>query len=437
MPQHQLAVVELERRSTGVTEGSVAAGASKCSSNGEEPQELHDVIHARRIGGFPEKPESLGVTTTRLAGITAGALEKYAMISRNTASRSQICPMNNPYDAILILSFGGPEGMDDVMPFLENVTRGRNIPVERLQAVAHHYEIFGGVSPINAHNRALISALKEAFDREKISLPIYWGNRNWHPFVEDTFKEMTAAGVQKVLAFVTSAYASYSGCRMYLNDVERAKTSAGADSPIVHKLPLFFDHPLFVEANSEHLMEALHQLPADRAQSAQIVFTAHSVPQSMAANCQYEAQLARTASLICERTGRSNHAIVYQSRSGPPNQPWLGPDICDYLKEFAASSSATKDIIVQPIGFISDHMEVMYDIEIEAKQVAAECGLNLIRAATAGTHPAFVQMIVELIKVRLQKPEPDSFLSCPPDCCPSPQPSAPSRPLNTQGREHD
>ncbi|MBY0549896.1 MAG: ferrochelatase [Candidatus Obscuribacterales bacterium] len=345
--------------------------------------------------------------------------------------------MHTNYDAILILSFGGPEGMDDVMPFLENVTRGRNIPVERLQAVAHHYEIFGGVSPINAHNRALISALKGALDREGLSLPIYWGNRNWHPFVEDTFKEMTAAGVQKVLAFVTSAYASYSGCRMYLNDIDRAKAAAGAGSPIVHKLPLFFDHPLFIEANSDHLLNALNQLPPDRAQSAQVVFTAHSVPKSMADNCDYEKQLAFTASRICERTGRSGHAVVYQSRSGPPSQPWLGPDICDYLKEFAAGTSSTKDVIVLPLGFISDHMEVMYDIEVEAKQIAAECGLNLIRAATAGTHPAFVQMIVELIKVRLQKPEPDNFVSCPADCCPAAAPGAPSRPLHTQGGKHD
>lgn len=361
---------------------------------------------------------------------------EYAMIYCDT-SEFQICPMHSPYDAILILSFGGPEGMDEVMPFLENVTRGRNIPVERLQAVAHHYEIFGGVSPINAHNRALISALKSALDREEISLPIYWGNRNWHPFVEDTFKEMTAKGVHKVLAFVTSAYASYSGCRMYLNDIDRAKTAAGPDSPIVHKLPLFFDHPLFVEANSDHLMDALRHLPPDRAQAAQIVFTAHSVPQSMADNCKYEAQLALTASLVCERTGRSNHTVVYQSRSGPPNQPWLGPDICDYLKEFAASTSATKDVIVLPLGFISDHMEVMYDIEIEAKQVAAECGLNLVRAATAGTHPAFIQMIVELIKLRLQEPEADDFISCPPNCCPAAAPGAQSRPVDTQGRKHD
>lgn len=345
--------------------------------------------------------------------------------------------MHSPYDAILLLSFGGPEGMPDVMPFLENVTRGRNIPTERLQAVAHHYEIFGGVSPINENNRKLIAALESALHREGIALPIYWGNRNWHPFVEDTFKDMIAAGIRKVIVFVTSAYGSFSGCRMYLNDLERASAAAGEESPLAHKLPLFYDHPLFIEANSDHLLKALSVLPQDRAEKAQIVFTAHSVPQSMATNCLYEEQLACTASLIAQKTGRSNYAVVYQSRSGPPGQPWLGPDICDYLKELSQGSPALKDVIVQPIGFISDHMEVMYDIEVEAKQVAAQCGLNLIRAATAGIHPSFVQMIVELIKSRLQNPEGENFLSCPRDCCPSGAPAAPSRPLHTQGTKHD
>lgn len=327
--------------------------------------------------------------------------------------------METPYDAILILSFGGPEGMDDVMPFLENVTRGRNIPRERLLSVAHHYELFGGISPINEQNRQLIKALKPELVSRHIDLPVYWGNRNWHPFVEDTFQQMATDGVTKVIAFATSAYGSYSGCRMYLDDIARGINAAGTNAPVVHKLPLFYNHPLFIEANCDHLTQALQQLPEERRQSAHVVFTAHSVPLSMAQNCHYEKQLAEAASLTCARAGLTSYQLVYQSRSGPPSQPWLGPDICDFLKSVASDATTSRDVIVQPIGFISDHMEVMFDIEVEAKQVAAECGLNLIRAATAGTHPAFIRMIAELIESRITSPQPNDYMSCPPDCCPS------------------
>ncbi len=324
--------------------------------------------------------------------------------------------MDSPYDALLLVSFGGPEGMDDVMPFLKNVTRGRNIPIERLEAVAHHYELFGGVSPINEQNRLLIHALSDELKKYEIPLPIYWGNRNWHPYLTDTVKEMTAHGIRKALAFVTSTYSSYSGCRTYLNDIDNARQSAGAAAPVIHKLPVFYDHPLFIEANADHLQQTLEEISVDRRGGAQIVFTAHSIPSYMADNCSYTSQLEETCRLVCARAGRRDYTLVYQSRSGPPGQAWLGPDICDFIREIS-TKSISQDVVIQPVGFISDHMEVMYDIDVEARDVASQMGVRLYRAKTAGTHPSFVSMIRELITAKLMSPEPASFQSCAFDCC--------------------
>lgn len=327
--------------------------------------------------------------------------------------------MNSPYDALVLVSFGGPEGPEQVIPFLENVVRGRNVPRERLLSVAHHYEIFGGVSPINEQNRLLIKALNEALLSRAIDLPVYWGNRNWHPYLSDTVKQMAADGVKKALAFVTSAYSSYSGCRMYINDIESARAAAGEVAPIIHKLPVFYNNALFVEANADHLLQTLHEIPVERREDAVIIFTAHSIPLSMADSCAYVEQLQETCRLVCQRARPgAEFKLVYQSRSGAPGQPWLEPDVCDYLREVSKVSSA-KDVVIQPIGFISDHMEVMYDIEVEARGVASELGLNLYRAPTAGTHPKFVDMICDLIQDKLEKPELDSFQSCAPDCCPA------------------
>jgi len=331
--------------------------------------------------------------------------------------------MVQPYDALIFVSFGGPEGMDDVMPFLENVLRGRNVPRERMLAVAHHYELFGGTSPINAQNRALIAALENELAANGLRLPVYWGNRNWHPLLADTLRQMKADGIKRALAFVTSAYSSYSGCRQYREDIERAREEVGEGAPEVDKLRVFYNHPGFIAPNVENLQTALAQIPAPRRADAHIAFTAHSIPSSMAANCDYQAQLLETCRLVAEGAGHSNWQLVFQSRSGSPMQPWLEPDICDHLR--ALHASGTTDVVVAPVGFISDHMEVLYDLDTEAQAVAREIKLNLVRAATVGTHPAFVRMIRELILERMTTNPIKPALGtrganhdvCPVDCC--------------------
>lgn len=331
--------------------------------------------------------------------------------------------MSQTYDAILILSFGGPEGMEDVMPFLSNVLRGRNVPESRMREVAHHYELFGGVSPINEQNRLLISALERELEENGPRLPIYWGNRNWHPMLADTLRQMRDDGVKNALAFVTSAYSSYSGCRQYREDVERAREAVGEDAPRVEKLRSFFNHPGFVGPNVENLRAALEQIPEARRAAAHVTFTAHSIPEAMAAGCDYERQLLETCRLVAQGAGQEQWRLAFQSRSGPPTQAWLVPDICDYLREL--KSSGVEDVVVAPVGFISDHMEVLYDLDTEARQLSEEMGLNMIRAATVGTHPEFIKMIRELILERLDASAPRRALGpllsshdvCPADCC--------------------
>jgi ferrochelatase len=328
-----------------------------------------------------------------------------------------------PYDALLVVSFGGPEAPDEVMPFLENVLRGRNVPRERMLQVAHHYELFGGVSPINGQNRALIAALKKELDASGLNLPIYWGNRNWHPLLADTLREMRQDGIRRALAFVTSAYSSYSGCRQYREDIERARESVGIGAPPVEKLRAFYNHPGFVGPNVENLRIALARIPYERRRAARVAFTAHSIPLSMASNCDYQAQLLETCRLVAEGAGHAHWQLVFQSRSGSPMQPWLEPDICDHLREL--KSAGATDAVVAPVGFISDHMEVLYDLDTEAQQVAQEIGINMIRAATVGTHPTFVGMIRELITERMTTnpvrlalgTRGASHDTCPADCC--------------------
>ena len=331
--------------------------------------------------------------------------------------------MNQRYDAILLVSFGGPEGMEEVMPFLENVLRGRNVPAERMRAVAHHYELFGGVSPINGQNRALMAALKDELEASGLRLPIYWGNRNWHPLLADTLRQMADDGIRHALAFVTSAYSSYSGCRQYRENIERAREEVGAGAPRVDKLRAFYNHPGFVEPNAEHLRAALEQIPSERRGAAHVAFTAHSIPLSMATGCDYEAQLLETCRLVAASAGHENWRLVFQSRSGAPTQKWLEPDILDYLREL--KSEGTRDAVVAPVGFISDHMEVLYDLDIEAQRLSEELGLNMIRAATVGTHPTFVRMIRQLILERMDANPSRPALGtrgashdvCPADCC--------------------
>jgi ferrochelatase len=332
--------------------------------------------------------------------------------------------MTQPYDAILILSFGGPEGKDDVIPFLENVLRGRNVPRERMMEVAHHYELFGGVSPINAQNRALIKALQQEFDAHDIQLPIYWGNRNWHPMLADALRQMAADGVKNALAFVTSAYSSYSGCRQYREDIQRAQAEVGEGTPQVSMLRKFYNHPGFIEPNVENIRSALHQFPAERQAATQLIFTAHSIPESMARTSRYEGQLNETCRLIASALKHDNWKLVYQSRSGAPGQPWLVPDIGEYIQMLYADG--VTDMVIAPVGFISDHTEVLYDLDVEARQLADTLELHMVRAATVGVHPAFISMIRELIVERLEPNIEKRYLGscgpshdvCPADCCP-------------------
>jgi protoporphyrin/coproporphyrin ferrochelatase len=332
--------------------------------------------------------------------------------------------MNPPaYDAILILSFGGPEKPDEVMPFLENVLRGRNVPQERKLEVAEHYYHFGGKSPINEQNRELIAGLQQELDSHGPQLPIYWGNRNWHPYLTDTLRKMQADGVRHALAFVTSVFSSYSGCRQYLEDIDRARAELGDAAPQIDKLRSFYNHPLFIEAETDRVRAAVDKIPTDRRAAAQLLFTAHSVPLAMAESSGYRAQLNESCGLVAGNSGFESWRLVYQSRSGAPGQPWLEPDIGDVLREMQPGA----DVIVVPIGFISDHMEVLFDLDTEALEISEERGLHMVRAATVGVHPAFLAMIRELIRERMGLcparaigkcgPNHDA---CPADCCPAP-----------------
>ena len=331
--------------------------------------------------------------------------------------------MDETFDALIIVSFGGPEGMDEVMPFLENVLRGKNVPRERMRAVAHHYELFGGVSPINAQTRALIAALEKELETKGPRLPIYWGNRNWHPLLADTLRRMHDDGIKNALGFFTSAYSSYSGCRQYLEDIIRAQGLVEQGAPQISKLRAFYNHPGFIEPNVEQVRAALQRIPEERREMAQLAFTAHSIPLSMAAGCDYEAQLRETCRLVAEGAGHPRWRLVFQSRSGPPTQPWLEPDICDYLAEL--KETGTEDVVVAPVGFISDHMEVIYDLDTEARALCEKINLNMVRASTVGTHPRFIRMIRELILERLNPDSPRPYLGtrgtrpdvCPTDCC--------------------
>ena len=302
------------------------------------------------------------------------------------------------YDALLVLSFGGPEGPADVMPFLENVTQGRSIPRDRLAEVAEHYHHFGGVSPINAQNRALIDVLDADLRANGVRLPIYFGNRNWHPFVADTVARMRDDGVARALVFVTSAFSSYSGCRQYREDVVRALATIGAGAVAFDKIRVFYNHPGFVGPMAARVREAVSRLPeADRA-DVEVVFTAHSIPLAMARGCAYEAQLQEACRLVADAASRPRFRLAYQSRSGSPHVPWLEPDILDAVEDLHAAGRDT--VVVVPIGFISDHMEVLFDLDEEATARAQDLGMTLIRAGTVGTDPDFVAMIRELILER-------------------------------------
>jgi len=342
------------------------------------------------------------------------------------------------YDAILVVSFGGPEGHEDVIPFLENVLRGRNVPRERMLAVAQHYYHFDGKSPINQQTRELIAALKDELAQHGPKLPIYWGNRNWHPMLADTLRQMKSDGIKRALAFITSAYSSYSGCRQYREDIARAQAEVGEGAPQVDKLRVFFNHPGFLEATEDRIKDALAELADASLRSAeppkaavpthvQVVYVAHSIPISMANTSDYVKQLEEVRRLASETLGIQNDTLVYQSRSGAPGQPWLEPDILDYLRDVKQKNLASA-VVIAPISFISDHMEVLYDLDIQAKQLCDSLGLPMARAKTVGVHPKFIAMIRELILERTGVAERRASGTlgsredvCGEDCCPAPQ----------------
>jgi ferrochelatase len=300
-----------------------------------------------------------------------------------------------------VISFGGPERREDVIPFLENVLRGRGVPQARMMEVAEHYYHFGGRSPINDQNRELIAKLREA-----VALPVYWGNRNWHPFLADTLRQMRDDGVKRAVAFVTSAFGSYSGCRQYIEDIERARAEVEG-APQIVKIPPFSAHPRFLAAMTEKVRAAVEQLP-----NARLVFTAHSVPVSMADTSPYIRELEAASARVAQGGGRDEWRLVYQSRSGAPGQPWLGPDILDHLREIRS------DVVIAPIGFLSDHMEVIYDLDTEARAVCDDLGVKMVRAGTVEAHPEIVRMVAELVE--------QDHTPCRADCCP--------RPARTAGR---
>jgi protoporphyrin/coproporphyrin ferrochelatase len=358
------------------------------------------------------------------------------------------------YDAILLVSFGGPEGPDDVLPFLRNVVRGRGVPDQRLAEVAEHYHHFGGVSPINAQCRELLAALRPALDAAGITLPLYWGNRNWTPYLTQTVAQMRVDGVHRALAFVTSPFGSFSSCRQYLDDIDAARAARAepGPAPVIDKIRHYHDHPGYVQPHADAVRAAVARLSAvddlggaERALPAmdavphpgggtdsgpRLVFTAHSIPTGMAACAgptggRYQAQLAETARLVAERAGYQSWDLVWQSRSGPPRVPWLVPDINEHLVALAGSGVAA--VVVSPIGFGSDHLEVRWDLDTEAAQTAAGLGLRFARAATPGADPRFVAMVVDLVSERLSGSGPRARLGalpvwdeCPADCCRTP-----------------
>lgn len=334
---------------------------------------------------------------------------------------------DSPYDAVVVVSFGGPEGPDDVLPFLEHVTGGRGVPPARLAEVAGHYHHFGGISPINKQTGSLVDAVQGELNRRGLDLEVYWGNRHWHPFLTDTLRRMAADGVRRALAFVTSAFSSYSSCRQYLEDIASARAAVGEVAPEVDKIRIFYNHPGFIEPMARLTRESLGQLPSPLRRDAALVFSAHSIPLSMARWCDYQVQLEEAAGLVAERLDRPHpFSVAYQSRSGPPSVPWLEPSVEDHLRHLAAGGTQAAALV--PIGFVSDHMEVVYDLDAEAMAEAASLGLVATRVPTVGTAPEFVAMIGELVEERAvgtpsraalghlgQRPD-----TCHPGCCLAP-----------------
>ena len=348
-------------------------------------------------------------------------------------------PDAHPYDALLLVSFGGPEKPADVVPFLRNVTRGKDIPDARLEEVGEHYFGFGGRSPINDQNRELIEAIEADFKASGVDLPVYWGNRNWDPYLADTIATMKADGIRRAAAIVTSAYSSYSGCRQYRENLAEAVAEVEG-APRIDKLRHYYNHPGFVEPMVDATLAALADLPEDARHNGHLAFVTHSIPTVMndtsgpdggAYALQHRVVAAEIVERVREETGhRYPFELVYCSRSGPPHVPWLEPDVNDHLRSLKGRGVA--GVVVVPIGFVSDHMEVIYDLDTEAKATAEEIGLPFARAATAGVDQRFVAMIRRLLLERaaVERDEPHereavgseaSWDVCPVGCCPNPR----------------
>ncbi|QEF96367.1 Ferrochelatase [Stieleria maiorica] len=329
-----------------------------------------------------------------------------------------------PYDSFLLVSFGGPEGPEDVMPFLENVLRGKNVPRERMLEVAEHYNSFGGVSPINQQNRDLLAAIKAEFEANGIDLPVYWGNRNWHPLFPDTLRQMKADGCKRTIAFFTSMFSCYSGCRQYRENIIAAQQEVGEGAPMVEKVRMGFNHPDFINTMADSVRKSLAGLGAEPG-AATVLFTAHSIPMGMADNCDYVKQLNEASRLVAQAAGIDKWRLVYQSRSGPPQQPWLEPDVCDTIAAMDDAADNPQHLVIVPIGFVSDHMEVLYDLDDEAATLCRERGIAMSRAATPGTSAGFVSMIRKLVEERIGRREQRDAAgdlgpwhdACPADCC--------------------
>ncbi len=360
-----------------------------------------------------------------------------------------------PYDCVLLVSYGGPDGPDDVIPFIENVLLGRKLAREQLEELAEPYMYFDGTSPINEQNRALLAAIidelggtspagcEDDADRQASHLPVYWANLHWHPFLPDVLRQMADDGVSHALAFATSAFGSYPGCRKYRESIENARLEVGPAAPRVDKLRLFYNHPGFIMSVSDRVVEALSQIGKQigkpQNKHIKILFTAHSLPVSIAQSCPYERQVRESCRLVIERLqacrqldeaqrqGLADWELVYQSRSGPPQQPWLGPDVGEWLLQHHGNADA-KQVVIVPIGFLSDHKEVIYDLDVEVRALCDKLGINMVRAGTVGTHPRFVRMIRELIEERLDPSAARLAIGadgpwadeCTEDCCPPP-----------------
>ena len=305
--------------------------------------------------------------------------------------------MRPNFDAVLIVSFGGPQGPQDIRPFLANVLRGRRVAPERVEEVAHHYELFGGVSPITELTRRQAEGLAARLAAAGCPLPVFVGMRNWHPFLADTLREMRDSGVRRALGFIAAAQHSYSSCEQYRENVAaaRAELRGSGDDIDVTFTGSWFDHPLFIAANARHVRDALERIPITLRAGARLVCTAHSVPVSMAERSRYREQLQETARLVAEEAGMSEWALVYQSRSGRPQDPWLEPDVCDYLRDERRKGLAA--VVIAPIGFVCDHIEVLYDLDREAGQVCVDIGLPMARAAAVNDDPVFVDMMADVV----------------------------------------